>query len=105
MPVERLNELESIGDFVLANIWQTNRIVVVDTRIAAGPSVVAELDLTELAHAMRIKGADPAKGQVLNGIAWDAKNELLLITGKQWPSLFALRIDKAPWMPQFAAHR
>ena len=29
---------------------------------------------------------------VLNGIAWDAQNRRLFVTGKNWPSLFEIRL-------------
>ena len=34
---------------------------------------------------------------VLNGIAWDADGRRLFVTGKNWPSLFEIRVlDQAP---------
>jgi glutaminyl-peptide cyclotransferase len=31
---------------------------------------------------------------VLNGIAYDAKTDVLLVTGKNWPTLFALKLTQ-----------
>jgi glutamine cyclotransferase len=31
-------------------------------------------------------------GEVLNGIAYDAENDRIFVTGKKWPSLFEIRI-------------
>ena len=36
-------------------------------------------------------GLDPAD-DVLNGIAWDPDGRRLFVTGKNWPSLFEIRI-------------
>ena len=30
--------------------------------------------------------------EVLNGIAWDAENKRLFVTGKRWPRLFEIRV-------------
>jgi glutaminyl-peptide cyclotransferase len=30
---------------------------------------------------------------VLNGIAYDAKNDRLFVTGKYWPSIFEIRLE------------
>jgi glutaminyl-peptide cyclotransferase len=32
---------------------------------------------------------------VLNGIAYDAKHDRLFVTGKQWPSVFEIRVIPA----------
>jgi glutaminyl-peptide cyclotransferase len=31
---------------------------------------------------------------VLNGIAYDEQRDLLLVTGKNWPTLFAIRLGE-----------
>jgi glutamine cyclotransferase len=31
---------------------------------------------------------------VLNGIAYEKKSRMLLVTGKRWPSLYAIRVEK-----------
>ena len=31
---------------------------------------------------------------VLNGIAWDAKNKRIFVTGKNWPSLFEISVNE-----------
>ncbi|MEZ4706520.1 MAG: glutaminyl-peptide cyclotransferase [Caldilineaceae bacterium] len=83
-PVVRLNELEYINGQIYANIWQTDRIAVIDP---ATGHVTAWLNLTGiLAPADRTGGED-----VLNGIAYNAENDTLYITGKLWPKLFEIR--------------
>ena len=51
--------------------------------------VVGVIDLTGLLPAGLVK--DP-NDDVLNGIAWDDKNRRLFVTGKNWPSLFEIRL-------------
>ncbi|MCB0082536.1 MAG: glutaminyl-peptide cyclotransferase [Caldilineaceae bacterium] len=83
-PVMRLNELEYIHGQIYANVWQTNYIAVIDP---TSGNVTAWLDLTGiLAPADRTGQED-----VLNGIAYNAENDTLYITGKLWPKLFEIR--------------
>lgn len=85
-PVRQLNELEWIDGEVWANVWQTNYIVRIDP---ASGHVVGIIDLTGLLPAGTVK--DP-NDDVLNGIAWDAATRRLFVTGKNWPSLFEIRL-------------
>ena len=83
-PVMRLNELEYIHGQIYANVWQTDHIAVIDPESG---NVTAWLDLTGiLAPADRTGQED-----VLNGIAYNAENDTLYITGKLWPKLFEIR--------------
>jgi glutamine cyclotransferase len=92
-PVERLNELEWIPARadqparVLANIWQTDTIVVIDPESGA---VTAHLDLSKLYP----RGQRSAHSDVLNGIALDPRDNTLLITGKFWPYVFRVQLTE-----------
>ena len=88
-PVRQLNELEWIDGEVWANVWQTNYILRIDP---ASGNVVGIIDLSGLLPAGTIK--DP-NDDVLNGIAWDAATRRLFVTGKNWPSLFEIRLTGA----------
>lgn len=83
-PVVNLNELEYINGFVLANVWQTNRIVLIDLKSG---KVVGELTMDAIVPV----GVD-ARENVLNGIAYYPEERALYVTGKKWPSLFRLRV-------------
>lgn len=83
-PVVRLNELEYIQGLIYANIWQTNRIAIIDPKDG---HVEAWIDLSRL--AMLITNAD-----VLNGIAYDEQGKRLFVTGKLWPYLFEIELVK-----------
>lgn len=85
-PVTNLNELEYINGYVLANVWQTNRIVQIDLHSG---KVVGELSI----DPNIVAGVD-TKEDVLNGIAYKTKENALFITGKNWPSLFRLQVKK-----------
>ncbi|MFT4875080.1 glutaminyl-peptide cyclotransferase [Congregibacter sp.] len=88
-PLPRLNELEWINGEIWANVWQANQLVRIDP---ANGAVVAIVDLRGLLDpAEREPGTD-----VLNGIAWDAKNNALWVTGKRWPWLYKLRLHPLP---------
>jgi glutamine cyclotransferase len=83
-PVSQLNELEYIDGRVYANVFQTNRIVIIDP---TSGRVRGSVDLTGLL-------ASPP--EVLNGIAWDPVGERLFVTGKLWPTLFEIRLVPVP---------
>lgn len=86
--VKNLNELEYIEGYIYANQWQTNNIYKIDP---ATGEVIGKLDLSEVGEKVRV--TDP-QADVLNGIAYEKKSKLLLITGKQWPATYAIRISK-----------
>jgi len=87
IPVDKLNELEYIDGYLFANRWMTNEVLKID--ITTG-NVVGKLDLTRL--ATEANQSNPS-ADVLNGIAYEKKSGLLLVTGKWWPYLFALRLE------------
>ncbi|NJL55001.1 glutaminyl-peptide cyclotransferase [bacterium] len=87
VPVTRLNELECVGDHLYANVWQTDRILRFDKATGV---VDAVIDATTLRDYM--ESEFPAtRIDVLNGIAYDAENDVYLVTGKWWPALFVVR--------------
>ena len=87
-PVERLNELEYVKGEVLANVWQTERIA----RISPSTGqVIGWIDMSGLLTAREAQMAEAAGG-VLNGIAYDAKEDRLFVTGKLWPKLFEIKV-------------
>lgn len=91
-PVNELNEPELIHGFIYANQWKTDLILKIDT---ATGKVVGRADLSNLRERA---GIAPISGNgrgpdVLNGIAYDATNNKIYITGKNWPKLFEIRLD------------
>jgi glutamine cyclotransferase len=89
-PVHSLNELEWIDGRVWANVWLTDRVVVIDP---ASGVVVEELYLPNmLSPAEKIKLN--IKEDVLNGIAYNPERGTIYVTGKHWPKLFELKIKR-----------
>jgi glutamine cyclotransferase len=86
-PVDKLNELEFIEGYLFANRWMTNEVLKIDL---SNGNVVGRLDLTELAREANQRNLS---ADVLNGIAYEKKSGLLLVTGKWWPLLFAMRLE------------
>ncbi len=84
-PISQLNELEYINGEVWANIWQTDRIVRIDP---ATGQVTGWVDLTGL----RPPETQGDSNAVLNGIAYDAENGRLFVTGKRWPVLYEIEV-------------
>ena len=74
--LNRINELEMVGDLLMANIYQTDEIVAID-RVSG--VVVQHIDAS---------GLEPLGGEVLNGIAFDSTTQSLWVTGKYWPKMY-----------------
>jgi glutamine cyclotransferase len=84
-PVTMLNELEYVNGEIYANVWLTERIARIDARTGR---IVAWIDLSGLLSAAEQTEAV----DVLNGIAYDAANKRLFVTGKLWPKLFEIEL-------------
>ena len=83
-PVARLNELEYIDGKVYANIWKEEKIAIINPQTGR---VTGWIDL---------KGINETENQdssnVLNGIAYDAEEDRLFVTGKRWSQLFEISL-------------
>lgn len=90
----RLNELEWIDGWIVANVWLSDYVVGIDP---ARGCVRWKLSLRDL-----LDGRERGKADVLNGVAWEADAERLWVTGKRWPWLFGLRVE-LPAVPAAAA--
>ena len=84
-PVNYLNELEWIGDRIWANVYTTDRIVIVDPATGLVEGVA---DLSGLLSEEEIAPTT----DVLNGIAYDAAGKRIFVTGKNWPKLFEIEL-------------
>lgn len=85
VPVRDLNELEYIRGEVYANVWHSDRIARISPQSG---QVTGWIDLRGLmSTGYRL---DPEA--VLNGIAYDAANNRLFVTGKLWPRLFEIEV-------------
>ncbi len=86
--VNRLNELEYVQGEIYANVWQTNCIARIDPQTG---QVVGWIELKGLLTPE--DRSEPV--DVLNGIAYDAENVRLFVTGKLWPKLFEIELISA----------
>lgn len=94
-----LNELECVGDYVYANLWQTDFIVQIDKY---NGNIVGLIDAAELLTEDMIRqipnstedsngNALLPNGAVLNGIAYNPESDTFFITGKLWSRMFEVR--------------
>jgi glutamine cyclotransferase len=83
--IDRLNELEYIKGDIYANVWHSDRIARISPKDG---HVIAWIDLTGLLPDNQKINAE----SVLNGIAYDPKNDRIFVTGKQWPSVFEIKV-------------
>ncbi|MCX5997710.1 MAG: glutaminyl-peptide cyclotransferase [Chloroflexi bacterium] len=81
--VDRINELEYIDGRIFANVWTTDKIVIIDP---GDGSVSGWVDLSGLLE----KGHFNNSVDILNGIAYDTKSNRMFVTGKLWPLLFEI---------------
>jgi len=85
--ITKINELEYIKGKIYANIWQTERIVIIDPLFG---HVIGWIDLRGILNNVNtVKKID-----VLNGIAYDTVNDRLFVTGKFWPNIFEIELIK-----------
>ncbi len=86
-PVSRLNELEYVNGEVFANIWMTDIIARISPETG---KVTGWIDLRGLSDDFGSGRAD----QVLNGIAYDNKGDRLFVTGKLWPKIYEITLQR-----------
>jgi glutamine cyclotransferase len=84
-PVLKVNELEYVEGVIYANVWQSHEIIKINTDSG---KVMGVIDLGELVP----KHLSGHSDYVLNGIAYNAANKRLLVTGKMWPHVFELEL-------------
>jgi len=80
--VKGINELEYIKGEIFANIWPTTRIARISLKTGR---VTGWIDLAGIVSLEK-------DANVLNGIAYDEKNDRLFVTGKLWPKVFEIEI-------------
>ena len=87
------NELELFGDFILSNVYQKDSVMVIDKNTGA---IVGVIDLSSLKERIKKDAFFDPLNSVLNGIAYHKERETFFVTGKNWNTLFELRIDFSP---------
>ena len=82
--IDSLNELELINGKLFANIWQKDAVAIIDLQTG---KVQGILNLAPLRKKVKNKTAE-----VLNGIAYNPKTKTIFVTGKNWDTLFEIRL-------------
>ncbi|KAG5189767.1 glutamine cyclotransferase [Tribonema minus] len=88
-PVDNLDELEFAHGHVLANIWLTDLIARIDPHTG---EVMHMLDFSSIYPQIVRDNELTSIDAVLNGIAYDPREDVLYITGKLWPRLYKVRL-------------
>jgi glutamine cyclotransferase len=82
--VENLNELEYVQGRIYANIWHKEKIAIINPQTG---EVEAWIDMNGVQNMESRDSED-----VLNGIAYDAQNERLFVTGKHWSHIYEIEL-------------
>ena len=86
-PINYINELEYIYPYIYANVWQKNKIIIIEPTTG---KVIGIVDLTSIITKENNFLTD--NENVLNGIAYDKLNKRLFITGKRWSKIFQIKL-------------
>ena len=84
-PIDYLNELEYVNGNIYANIYLSDQIAIIDPETGL---VETMLDM----RGLRPEENQSVAGEVLNGIAYDAENDRLFVTGKHWKWLYEITL-------------
>lgn len=102
-PLMQINELEWIKGELWANVWHSE-----DPDILGRPNYIARIDPNsgKLLGWINLQGIspddqpagndpmDPKAENTLNGIAYDAANDRVFVTGKQWKKLYEIKLKQ-----------
>lgn len=100
-PLMQINELEWVKGEIWANVWHSE-----DPNILGKPNYIARIDpesgkllgwidLAGISPEDQPKTSDqydPKVENTLNGIAYDAENDRIFVTGKNWKKLYEIKI-------------
>jgi glutamine cyclotransferase len=86
-PLARLNELEGARGKIIANVWYSDSLFVIDPRDGRVTAVVD-------GAALAARSGRRSPHDVLNGVAWDPVRDEFYITGKNWPKMFKVKIPE-----------
>lgn len=91
-PQRQLNELECVGDHVLANLYYGDAtqyfIVAIDK---TNGNIVALIDARELPSPETLSPL--LNDERFNGIAYDARDNTLWLTGKHWDTMYHVELE------------
>ena len=95
-PLMQINELEWIKGEIWANVWHSEQ-----ADILGKPNYIARIDPVagKLVGWIDLAGISPTdqggkdqQENTLNGIAYDASNDRIFVTGKKWKKLYEIKL-------------
>ena len=91
-PVPAINELEYVNGVIYSNVYESNTILKIDANTG---KVLGTMDFTGILEKYGTPRPDEfyGEGSVLNGIAYDAAKNSFYITGKNWPTVFEIKLN------------
>ena len=98
--VNNLNELEMIDGYIFANRWQYDYILKIDPSSGFVVGTLSMQDFLkknskkDLSYLDKPGSTAQQSGAVLNGIAYDPVKKSIYITGKLWPEVFEIKLQK-----------
>jgi len=81
--ISNINELEYVDGIIYSNVWMTETILKIDANTG---KVLAYINMNGLLNQFNKSSID-----VLNGIAYNKKEDLFYVTGKYWPKMFKVK--------------
>ena len=89
-PVRLINELQYVNGKIIANVWMSNKIAIIDWEQGC---VTKWINLRYLVSLVTLPSQSNARhNAVLNGIAWDEEHNDLFVTGKLWNRMFRIHL-------------
>lgn len=83
LPVKHINDICYAQSLILCNIWYREEVLIISP---VSGKVIAILDTSQLKELAKVYHPDA----VQNGIAYNAQDNLLYLTGKHWPVIFTV---------------
>jgi len=83
--ISNINELEYVDGIIYSNVWMTETILKIDANTG---KVLAYINMNGLQNQFNKSSID-----VLNGIAYNKKEDLFYVTGKYWPKIFKVKFE------------
>lgn len=84
--IDQLNEVEYVNGKIFANIWHKNAIAIINPKNGVVEAIV---DLSKIIKLVK----NSTEENVLNGIAFNKKNNTFFIVGKNWNKMFEIKIE------------
>jgi len=86
-PIRYINELELVDTLLYANIYMRDLIIIANIN---NGEIVGQIDISSLRKHLH---NNPTQ-EVSNGIAYDIKNDIFFLTGKNWNKLFVVKFNE-----------